>query len=532
MSSILPALQIQPPAQQNLLEEYARIVGIKSALLQQQSQQNQIQQQQLELQDDAKWRSVMSSPDWDGTPNDLLKRGLKAGVGPQSYLAMQQHMNTLATQTAQLTKDQLANEQTLNDRDRGRLLSIIGAPEDQKQALWDGEITAEEKAGRLPPGAWTHQYPGDDVAQTFANHLALGSVLAKEAVEKQKAETEQQRAATAQQEAELRTKEFNAKLPGGQLEDVNKAELADWLKKNPGKGPSDFVAWKAKLAPLAQVQVLASGGGFGPGAAAGGAGAGGGTAAPDITNVPLAIRNQVKAVLDYRSPMPPQSRNNAVNNAVRQWVNTIDSTYDETTFPQRNKVLSEYVKSAGDGQIGAINTALGHLGELYTAAQALNQNNLPLLHSIASKVGAAFGGDAATTYTAILHRVGPEMTSAYVKGGGGEGERGANEADFALSKGQQQILSNISESAMLLNSKLASARNNWNNTFKPTKDSDQFDNRFITPDAQATLQSLSANAPTNRARTSAPPAGATMKVPGSDGKMHYSDGKRDLGVAE
>ncbi len=29
-----------------------------------------------------------------------------------------------------------------------------------------------------------------------------------------------------------------------------------------------------------------------------------------------------------------------------------------------------------------------------------------------------------------------------------------------------------------------------------------------------------------------PPAGATMKVPGSDGKLHYSDGKRDLGVAE
>lgn len=29
-----------------------------------------------------------------------------------------------------------------------------------------------------------------------------------------------------------------------------------------------------------------------------------------------------------------------------------------------------------------------------------------------------------------------------------------------------------------------------------------------------------------------PPAGATMKVPGSDGKLHWSDGKVDLGVAE
>jgi len=31
---------------------------------------------------------------------------------------------------------------------------------------------------------------------------------------------------------------------------------------------------------------------------------------------------------------------------------------------------------------------------------------------------------------------------------------------------------------------------------------------------------------------SGPPAGATMKVPGSDGKMHWSDGKQDLGVIQ
>ena len=32
--------------------------------------------------------------------------------------------------------------------------------------------------------------------------------------------------------------------------------------------------------------------------------------------------------------------------------------------------------------------------------------------------------------------------------------------------------------------------------------------------------------------TTGPPQGATMKVPGSDGKMHWSDGKRDLGVVQ
>jgi hypothetical protein len=33
-------------------------------------------------------------------------------------------------------------------------------------------------------------------------------------------------------------------------------------------------------------------------------------------------------------------------------------------------------------------------------------------------------------------------------------------------------------------------------------------------------------------QTGAPPAGATHKAPGSDGKMHWTDGKNDLGVVK
>ena len=36
----------------------------------------------------------------------------------------------------------------------------------------------------------------------------------------------------------------------------------------------------------------------------------------------------------------------------------------------------------------------------------------------------------------------------------------------------------------------------------------------------------------NVSTTGGPPEGATMKVPGSDGKMHWSDGKKDLGVVQ
>jgi hypothetical protein len=201
----LPALDVKPPQPVNPLEEYARVVNLKSALLAQQGQQMQNEQQQLTLQDDQKWRQVMQSPDWDGSPDKLLKMGIKAGVGPTSYRTMQAAMLDAQKKHADLDSTTLDNVQKTNDQYRGRLLSIINAPDAQKQSLWDAEITKEEQAGKIQPGAMTHTYPGDDAAQTFANHFALGSVLAKEAIEDKAAEARKSQADTAASRLNLET---------------------------------------------------------------------------------------------------------------------------------------------------------------------------------------------------------------------------------------------------------------------------------------------------------------------------------------
>lgn len=192
----LPALHAQPPAQSNPLEDYARIVNLKSALLAQQGQELQNQQVELASQDDQKWRNVMSSPDWDGSPDKLLKMGLKAGVGPKSYVTMQQGLMQAAKAHADLDEVSLKNEQTRNDQYRGQLLSILQAPDAQKQDLWDQAIARGEQAGELKPGTISRTYPGDDAAQTLANHFALGSTLAKEAIDNKTAEARQSQADT------------------------------------------------------------------------------------------------------------------------------------------------------------------------------------------------------------------------------------------------------------------------------------------------------------------------------------------------
>jgi hypothetical protein len=73
---------------------------------------------------------------------------------------------------------------------------------------------------------------------------------------------EVQKLLTSRQEAEARSstaktsaERLQAELPGGALQPPDKAEMQDWLGKNPGKGPADYEKWKASLAPQAQINV-------------------------------------------------------------------------------------------------------------------------------------------------------------------------------------------------------------------------------------------------------------------------------------
>lgn len=537
MGSIpLPALAVEGPQvtdPQTLQLNAARLRAMQAEnamapgnlqLQQQQIAANSIaaKVQQQELADDQKFRQAFAQAggDWDKT----VQFAQQQGVGPQ-YIAKAQVSHIKQQQDlANLTKDQQAAAKTKIDALGGEAQALLDAPEDQRQDLHTQARQRLIDAGHFQPNEIPEQVPDEDALK----FTAAASMYAKDQMElaNKKRETEQKDWKEFQALGLLvNTKTGEMKSVGGGSTMtpamMESKYVALGQKQNQGLALTDdekafrkSYAQMKELVPAFNIRMATTGGGLGPAGNAGGgaapaaAGSGGAAGAassgsePDLGRVPLQLRKQVEAVGHYRQPMPPQGRSNPVNTAVRQWVTELYPEYDETTYPARSKILSEYTKDASTGELGAINTALGHLGELYSAAQALSKNDLPFLHSIASKYGLATGGDAESTYNSILHRVGPEMTKAYLKGGGTEGERGANEDDFALAKGQKQIISNIAESAQLLNSKLASKKNAWDKTFLPVRDADQFDNRYITPDAKQTLQQLSSLAPTNRGKAS------------------------------
>jgi hypothetical protein len=198
------ALDIKPVETANPLDQFARVTQIRSMLQNQQLQAQQVQMGQRQVDDDEKMRSAWQSS--GGDPDQYIKNLSKQGVGAKNVIAQSQALLAMKKSQADLDDVTLKNNAARNDQYRGKILSIVNGPQANKQDAWDQEITAEEQAGKIQPGTFSHQYPGDDVATSLANHLALGSTLAKEAIENKAAEAKQQAADTG-------TQRFQAELP-------------------------------------------------------------------------------------------------------------------------------------------------------------------------------------------------------------------------------------------------------------------------------------------------------------------------------
>jgi hypothetical protein len=211
---------------------------------------------------------------------------------------------------------------------------------------------------------------------------------------------------------------------------------------------------------------------------------------------PLAV-----AIANYQKAPPPAGSRGPGASIMRK-VLTINPDFDEKTWQQQRDLTKEFTTGGVSKQLDKMNTALGHLGVLDQAAEALNNSNLPLLNSLANKIGAATGSDKATVFKTIVHRLGPEIEGAYVGGAGTGGERGKTEADFDPSLGYKQIKSNIAVSANLFRSKIGTEEYRWKQAFK-----DKPMPFGLTPEAEHTMQRVTGS-DSNGAKTAAAAGGA------------------------
>lgn len=281
----LPALDLKAPPQDNGLDAVQRIFQIKGLQNQMalqgaqlQGEQMRNQAQSLELQDDVKWRAALSDPQWDGTPEQLLRNGLKYGVGPKSYVNMQQSLTQVQQGLAKLGSDQLGVLNAVTNKIGDLLETVKDAKPDQKVAA---QREAKQDALDLldTPGLNSHvrgymlqqvnaipddQYLGDDAVAQMIGQNKLHSVLAEEQLKKSQAseasEKAGQAAATAANERANLPKTQAEAAVAPQMAQLGVAQRQAEISKNRAQTAADLATaakTKVETENLGQLPVFA-----------------------------------------------------------------------------------------------------------------------------------------------------------------------------------------------------------------------------------------------------------------------------------
>lgn len=276
MSSIpLPALDVRPPqAPPNQMEQLGQILGLRNAIqeapLRQQALQQQVdagqmenQQRQIQLNDQQAMTAAMHQ--WDGKDiNSLVPLVVKNGGSAQAVMGLkakaldiQKTLSGIASQDATTGSTKLKTLQTRNDLINGALNAVSQLPDDQ---LASGLVSSAQQLaqqGLLDP---QHVQQAVQLAQSgdpnairaqlsLMQKQSMSLTQQMDAAQKQ-AQTEASSANTKKTNAEMQFYQQNGGAPGVPAELM---QQADWLKKNPGKGPSDFLLWKQEHQPYAMM---------------------------------------------------------------------------------------------------------------------------------------------------------------------------------------------------------------------------------------------------------------------------------------
>jgi hypothetical protein len=501
------SLSYQPPQIQSPLAAIGQVQALKNQQLQSQSAQLELQQQQRTLQAQQVMAQVMQNATTtapDGTvqfdPEPISKGMIAAGFGDK-VPGMLQTMNAYNKSVADLAKVKTDTSKTQQEIDTGNrnTLGLLGiGVQDQKFSAPSliTAFTVGAKNGQINPDvankAVQQILANPDQAYLQQQFGPMVSNLVSGSDKAQQILTERQSAQARLQTAQTQADKF-AIEKAGLISDAARKQyqteampqllraagtkdypnvynaLSDDMKKlapkpedNPTLGavlfPSmtgseianfrhqsveeqqkaqELALQRAKNAREQKTFDLTLGQGVGP------------DGKPIVTPAMQLVANY-QAAPPTPSTRSPQGM--AAYNQFMAGVQSINPDYQGQNYDVYKKTETNFTSGQLADKVRDINSATQHMQALKEAGNALDTGNILVLNRIAQQYGLQTGNSAKAVYDTILHRVGPEISKAYVPGGGGEAERAANIADFASDRNSAQRNGAITASAKLLKS--------------------------------------------------------------------------------
>jgi hypothetical protein len=255
-----PTIPYNPAPPINPLEQQARILAIKNMMTQGQEGQQQLiastQENTMRAQQIKDQQTVMQTLSQNGGDLAAALPQLAGKVTPQTYMGLAKAHYETREAALKMTSEQLGLEKTQNDNLLGLIDQAKALPPDQYAQQWPA---IAQRAVQIKPEIAKQINPNQPVPQQALDQFAIGiqahSTIQAQVMKEREVKATELTAQSHADQAATAKERLAAEMPGGALADPAKAELADWLKKNPGKGPADFLKYKASI-PITMQQSL------------------------------------------------------------------------------------------------------------------------------------------------------------------------------------------------------------------------------------------------------------------------------------
>lgn len=227
------------------------------------------------------------------------------------------------------------------------------------------------------------------------------------------------------------------------------------------------------------------------------------------------VASQVRAIVEGRAPYPTgMLLKTPYGQTLAQYVTQADPSFESGNPTARTKVQSDLATGKLGQNNNALNTAIGHLGELSQAAQKLDNGNFRIVNGVRNFISTETGSPEVTNFNTIRDKVAEEFTRVYRGAGGSESDIKREIDNLNTSNSPQQLHQAIDNMASLAESKIRANEAQYGSTMGPLAKK----KAMVTDETRAVLERLHKLAAGD---TSAPAPSAAPALPqGWSVKVH------------
>lgn len=407
-------------------------------------------------------------PDMNTEAGKKAMEGLVFGVNYENHLIAWGKAKAEENQrqeTADAKKAADARAQLLSDRSEGAQ-GLVQAPDADTYASIRGALRPEIAA------AFPSALPPDGMTDAAKRGLLRAAMKPEDAAKDMAAEIKER--AEAKKEADKQAEDANKPSQEKWIADLAAANQAD---ATPAQKKAGLVAKFAldRLSKLKQDERPVTNNQFTPPATTG-------SAPPDISQAPEAVRGTVQAIIRGDAQLPAQTRNNPTADAERYWVNKIDPAYSQ----ERYDVKKSFTAGKDSDNVKSLNTVIAHLGALSDNAAKLDNSEFKKYNNFGNWLQAQAGTDKTAPFTVDRLGVSSELATALKGGVASEAEANNWQKEIDSSDTPQTLKNKVSEIAHVVAGRFDALENK-----RSILPEDSRSKPLLSPSAQSVVNRLS-----------------------------------------